>query len=89
MSKNISILNHQIKYQGQILDSDVTEAIQDVSNDEMVYGIKLKLQEVTTEKNGKYWASGISVVAHMKNPKIPAIHFNTRFIVTSKEWFGG
>ena len=41
------------------------------------------------EKNGKYWASGISVVAHMKNPKIPALHFNTRFIVTSKAWFGG
>ena len=40
-------------------------------------------------KDGKYWASGVSVVAHMKNPKIPAIHFNTRFIVTSKEWFGG
>ena len=40
-------------------------------------------------KNGKYWASGISVVAHMKNPKIPAFHFNTRFIATSKEWFGG
>tara|TARA_B100001029_G_C15057555_1_gene455611 strand:- start:1798 stop:2649 length:852 start_codon:yes stop_codon:yes gene_type:complete len=41
------------------------------------------------QKNGKYWASGISVVAHMKNPKMPALHFNTRFITTSKEWFGG
>ena len=41
------------------------------------------------KKNGKYWASGISVVAQMKNPKIPAFHFNTRFIITSKEWFGG
>ena len=29
------------------------------------------------------------MVAHMRNPKMPAIHFNTRFIETSKEWFGG
>ena len=50
---------------------------------------KFRFKILGAEKNGKYWASGISVVAHMKNPKIPAIHFNTRFIVTSKEWFGG
>ena len=50
---------------------------------------KFRSKILGAEKKGKYWASGISVVAHMKNPKIPAIHFNTRFIVTSKEWFGG
>ena len=41
------------------------------------------------KKNPKFWASGISVVIHMKNPKIPAMHFNTRFICTQKNWFGG
>ena len=50
---------------------------------------KFRHKILGTSKDGKYWASGVSVVAHMKNPKIPAIHFNTRFIVTTKEWFGG
>jgi len=50
---------------------------------------KFQSQILGANKNPNYWASGISVVAHMKNPKIPALHFNTRFIVTSKEWFGG
>ena len=50
---------------------------------------KFRSKILGASKNGNYWASGISVVAHMKNPKIPAIHFNTRFIVTTKEWFGG
>tara|TARA_Y100000590_G_scaffold161838_1_gene185515 strand:+ start:723 stop:1580 length:858 start_codon:yes stop_codon:yes gene_type:complete len=50
---------------------------------------KFKDQVLGAKKNPSYWASGISVVAHMKNPKIPAMHFNTRFIVTSQNWFGG
>ncbi len=42
-----------------------------------------------TKNNTKFWSSGISVVLHPKNPKIPAMHFNTRFICTKKIWFGG
>tara|TARA_E500000178_G_scaffold339351_1_gene380698 strand:+ start:1616 stop:2443 length:828 start_codon:yes stop_codon:yes gene_type:complete len=41
------------------------------------------------QKNPRFWASGISVVMHMKNPLIPAMHFNTRYICTTKQWFGG
>ena len=42
-----------------------------------------------TEKVNKFWASGISIVMHMKNPHVPAIHFNTRYIYTDHGWFGG
>ncbi len=40
-------------------------------------------------KNPNFWASGISIVMHMNNPHVPAIHFNTRFIYTAHGWFGG
>tara|TARA_A100001035_G_scaffold258749_1_gene235692 strand:+ start:231 stop:1058 length:828 start_codon:yes stop_codon:yes gene_type:complete len=42
-----------------------------------------------TEKVNKFWATGISIVMHMKNPHVPAIHFNTRYIYTDHGWFGG
>ena len=57
-----------------------------------VYGLfpkQFKKNILGAKQDPRFWASGISVVMHMKNPHMPAMHFNTRYICTTQNWFGG